>query len=74
MGDYLGLDFIVSLILLIIPFTAWLLGIITRFKDNAPIAGILRIFFGGILWIADIIYTIVNGKCKEVTICRILKQ
>ena len=62
MGDYFGLDRIVSIILLIIPFTAWLCGIITRAKDGHYVAAILRIFFGGwIIWIIEIILTIVNG-------------
>lgn len=74
MGEYLGLPFIVSLILLIIPFTAWILGVVTRFQDGHPIAGILRIFFGGIMWIVDIITTIINGKCQNVSICRIIQQ
>ena len=46
MGDYFGIDRIISLILLIIPFTACFCGILTRFKDGCYVAGILRIFFG----------------------------
>ena len=34
MGDYFGIDPIVSLILLIIPFTAWICGVITRLQDK----------------------------------------
>ena len=72
MGDYFGLDPIVSLVLLIIPFTAWLCGILTRFKDGCYVAGILRFFFGfHILWIIEIILTILGG-CK-VTVWRLLK-
>ena len=51
-SDYFGLGYIVSLILAILP-TAWILGILTRFKEGAIIAGIIRIFFGGIIWILD---------------------
>ena len=34
MGDYFGLNHIVSIILAIIPFTAWICGVITRAKDG----------------------------------------
>ena len=71
MGDYFGLDRIISIILLIIPFTAWLCGILTRFKDGHYVAGILRFFFGfHILWIIEIILTIING-CN-VTVWRLI--
>ena len=33
-SDYFGLGRIVSIILAIIPFTAWILGAITRFKEG----------------------------------------
>lgn len=62
-GDYFGLSYIVSLILAIIPFTAWICGIITRFSEGKIVAGILRIFFGGwIVWIIDLILMIVNKQ------------
>ena len=64
MGDYFGIDPIVSLILLIIPFTAWICGVITRFQDKCYVAALIRFFFGfHILWIIEIILTILNG-CK----------
>ena len=65
--DYFGLDRIVSLILAIIPFTAWLLGVITRFQEGKIVAGIIRIFGGWLIWVLDLIYMITNGS-----ICRIL--
>ena len=72
MGDYFGLDPIISLILLIIPFTAWICGFLTRFKDGHYVAGIIRIFFFGfIIWIVEIVLTIMAG-CK-VTVWRLLK-
>ena len=72
MSDYFGLDPIISLILLIIPFTAWFCGVLTRFKDGHYVAGIIRIFFFGFLiWIVEIVLTIING-CK-VTVWRLLK-
>ena len=62
-SDYFGLDYIVSLILAIIPFTSWLCGIITRFQDGHIVAAIIRIFFGfNIIWILDLIFMIVNKK------------
>ena len=58
-GDYFGLSYIVSLILAIIPITAWICGIITRFSEGKIVAGILRIFLGGwIVWLIDLIMMI----------------
>ncbi len=72
MADYLDIDPIISLILLIIPFTALICGILTRFKDGHYVAGIIRIFFGAwLIWIVEIILTILAG-CK-VTVWRFLK-
>ena len=72
MGDYFGLDPIISLILLIIPFTCWLCDIITRLQDRCYVAAILRFFFGcWILWVIEIILCIMNG-CK-VQVWRLLK-
>ena len=60
---YLGLDnWLVSLILAIIPFTSWLLGAITRIMRGHIIAGILQLippitlFF----YITDIICVVLN--------------
>ncbi len=62
-SDYFGLSYIVSLILAIIPITAWICGIVTRFMEGKIVAGIIRIFLGGwILWILDLIWMIVNKK------------
>lgn len=65
--DYFGLTWIVSLILAIIPFTAWILGMITRFSEGKIVAGIIRIFGGWLIWILDLICMIVNHS-----ICRLL--
>jgi hypothetical protein len=65
--DYFGLDYIVSLILAIIPFTAWFCGVVTRFKEGAIIAGIVRIFGGWLIWVLDLICMVLNKR-----ICRIL--
>ncbi len=62
MGDYFGMDRIVSIILLIIPFTAWILGLATRLSQKRFVAAILRFFFGGwLLWVIEIVLTIMNG-------------
>lgn len=66
--DYFGLNHIVSIILAIIPFTAWLLGAITRFSEGKILAGIIRLIgLGFILWLLDLIFMIAKGS-----ICRIL--
>ncbi len=63
MGDYFGLDRIVSIILAIIPITAWICGLITRCQEGAIVAGILRFFFGGwLVWIIDLILMILKGS------------
>ena len=66
-GDYFGLGYIVSLILAIIPFTAWLLGVITRFQEGKIVAGIIRIFGGWLIWVLDLILMITQKH-----ICRLL--
>ena len=50
--DYFGLSRIVSIILAIIPVTAWVLGVVTRFSEGKIVAGIIR----------DLISMIMKGK------------
>lgn len=59
-SDYFGLGYIVSLILAIIPFTAWILGVVTRFKEGKIVAGIIRIFGGWLVWVLDLVCMIVK--------------
>ena len=59
-SDYFGLSWIVSLILAIIPVTAWVCGMVTRFQEGKIVAGIIRIFGGWLIWICDLICMIVN--------------
>ena len=66
-GDYFGLSYIVSLILAIIPFTAWICGMITRFSEGKIVAGIIRIFGGWLIWILDLICMIFSKH-----ICRVI--
>lgn len=61
--DYFGLDRVISLILVIIPVTAWICGFLTRFKEGKIVAGLIRLIFGfTIVWILDIIFMILDGK------------
>ena len=60
--DYFGLDKMISLILAIIPCTAWICGAITRIQEGKIVAGILRLFFGGtVVWIVDLVLMIKHG-------------
>ena len=61
--DYFGLSYVVSLILAIIPVTAWICGAITRFTEGKIVAGLIRLIFGfTIVWILDLILMIVNRQ------------
>ena len=66
-SDYFGLGYIVSLILAIIPFTAWICGVVTRFQEGKIVAGVIRIFGGWLIWVLDLICMLVKGS-----ICRFL--
>ena len=60
-SDYFGLSYIVSVILAIIPITAWVCGIITRLSEGKIVAAILRIFLGGwIIWLIDLVLMLVS--------------
>ncbi len=61
--DYFGLGRVVSLILAIIPVTAWICGAITRFTEGKIVAGLIRLIFGfNIVWIVDLVLMILNGR------------
>ena len=66
-GDYFGLGRVVSLVLAIIPVTAWVCGIVTRFQEGKLVAGIIRIFGGWLIWVLDLVCMLMNGN-----ICRLL--
>ncbi len=69
-GDYFGLSYIVSVILAIIPVTAWLCGIITRFSEGKILAGILRIIFGcWIVWLIDLILMLFQKHILRIINC-----
>ena len=65
-GDYFGLSYLVSVILAIIPVTAWVCGFVTRFMEGKIVAGLIRLIFGftivgfTIVWILDLILMIVS--------------
>ena len=63
--DYFGLSRIVSIILAIIPVTAWVLGVVTRFSEGKIVAGIIRIFGGWLIWILDLISMIMKLCSKS---------
>lgn len=55
--DYFGLNYIVSLILVIIPVTNFVCSFVTRLAEGRVIAAILRLILGwNIIWILDIIF------------------
>ena len=61
--DYFGLGRVISLILAIIPVTAWICGAITRFTEGKIVAGFIRLIFGfNIVWIVDLVLMILNGR------------
>ena len=66
-SDYFGLSYLVSLILAIIPVTAWICGFVTRFKEGQIIAGLVRLIGGfTIVWILDLIFMVLQKS-----ICRL---
>ncbi|MBO5022358.1 MAG: hypothetical protein J6C53_02645 [Clostridia bacterium] len=61
--DYFGLGRLVSIILAIIPITALICGIVTRFQEGKILAGVLRLVLGwNLIWLVDLILMIVNGR------------
>ena len=57
--DYFGLSYIVSVILAIIPITAWICGVITRISEGKIVAGIIRFFRGfWMVWVIDLVMMI----------------
>ncbi len=69
-GDYFGLDWIVSLILAIIPVTSWICGAVTRITEGKIVAGILRLILGwNIIWICDLVCMILNKSILRILPC-----
>lgn len=62
-SDYFGLGRLVSIILAIIPVTAWICGAVTRLMEGKIVAAIIRLIGGfTIIWIIDLVLMIVNGS------------
>ncbi len=69
-SDYFGLGRIVSIILAVIPFTAWILGAITRLSEGKYVAGLIRLFFGGfIVWLVDLVLIIKDNRILRLLNC-----
>lgn len=61
--DYFGLGRLVSIILAIIPVTAWICGALTRFSEGKIVAGLIRLIFGfTLVWIVDLVLMITNSR------------
>lgn len=66
---YDALDYVLRLILAIIPFTGWIVGVAYRFskwsesKNSVTlICAILNIPFGFVFWVIDLVSVILNKK------------
>ena len=60
-SDYFGLSYLVSVILAIIPVTAWICGALTRLKEGKIVACIIRLIgVGFILWVVDLFLMITS--------------
>ena len=67
-SDYFGLSYLVSVILAIIPVTAWLCGAITRLQEGKIVAFIIRLIGGfTIIWVLDLVCMILKKN-----ICRLI--
>ena len=69
--DYFGLSRLVSLILAIIPITAFICGVVTRFQEGKMLPGVIRLVVGltGIgtllVWVLDLVCMILNGRISS---------
>ena len=60
-SDYFGLNYLLSVILAIIPVTSLICGFITRLMEGKIVAALIRIIFGwNIIWLLDLILMIVS--------------
>ena len=64
--DYFKFGRLASIIFAIIPVTAWIFGVVTRISEGKLIAGIIRIFFGWLFWLIDLVLVILNGRILRV--------
>lgn len=63
-GGYLGLGYIVSVILALIPFTNLILGVILRIDRRQYLLALLNIVVFPVFYIVDIISIILNNKLE----------
>lgn len=61
-GGYLGLGWVVSVILAIIPITNIILGVIARVQKKNILGVVLNIILCPIFWIIDLVTIITEGK------------
>jgi hypothetical protein len=60
---YLGLPYIISVILAIIPVTAWIFGILQCISEGRILPAIFRVIFGfWIVWVLDLIFMILKKQ------------
>ena len=65
--DYFGLEYVVSLILAIIPVTSLVCGVATRFKEGKYVAGIVRLLLGwNVIYILDLVYMIAKKEILRI--------
>lgn len=62
---YLGLDWLISIILAIIPFTNIILGVVTRVQRGKIVAAIFNVLVFPLFYIIDLLTIILN---KDLTI------
>lgn len=61
--DYFGMDWLISLILAIIPVTSLVLGFLTRLSEGKIVAAVLRLVLGwNLIWILDILCMITKHR------------
>lgn len=63
-NDYFGIDSrVLNLILVIIPITSLICGVVTRIMEGKIVAGLLRLLLGwNVIWILDIVFMVLNKK------------
>ncbi len=60
-SDYFGLNYLLSVILAIIPVTSLICGFVTRLLEGKIVAALIRIVFGwNIVWIIDLVLMILS--------------
>ncbi len=65
--DYFGLDWIISIILAIIPVTSWICGAVTRLQEGRIVAFLIRLLAGwNIIYILDLISMILSKRIIRV--------